>query len=238
MYNGLLMKVFTLTLLAILLGTSPKASAGVIARDFATPGDGLLTYDTVNRREWLDLPETAGAPLAEVMSQMAPGGRLEGFKFAKLADVSDLAASAGVGWTTWTITFDSQPQAPQLVELLGAVVTYSGGVSPDIDIALGLIATDSSASVPTFDDTIFLVVSMVVEEVVFGQNGASLIRTPRGGVLTSGPSPPAPGQPAIAIGNVGPFWLYRAVPEPVGLSLGASALIGPFFARRRRTRTA
>ena len=44
------------TLLLLLLPTS--LNAAVIERDWQTPGDGLLTFDTVNQREWLDLSET------------------------------------------------------------------------------------------------------------------------------------------------------------------------------------
>ena len=34
------------------------AQAAAIERDWKTPGDGLLTYDDVSKRGWLDLTET------------------------------------------------------------------------------------------------------------------------------------------------------------------------------------
>jgi hypothetical protein len=37
---------------------SQSSTAAVVAHDWKTPGDDLLTYDTVNKREWLDLPVT------------------------------------------------------------------------------------------------------------------------------------------------------------------------------------
>jgi hypothetical protein len=72
----MLMRTLALTLLAIVLGISLEARAGIIARDLEAPGDGLITYDTVNQREWLDLPETTGMTLAEVMAQTVSNGRL------------------------------------------------------------------------------------------------------------------------------------------------------------------
>jgi hypothetical protein len=39
----------------VLLG---QARSEVISRGWKTPRDGLLTYDDVNRREWLDLTES------------------------------------------------------------------------------------------------------------------------------------------------------------------------------------
>ena len=42
------------SVLASLLAAN-LCSAAVFERDWKTPGDGLLTYDDVNRREWLDL---------------------------------------------------------------------------------------------------------------------------------------------------------------------------------------
>ena len=44
-------------LYAIVL-VAPSARGAVFERDWKTPGDGLLTYDDVNRRVWLDLPFT------------------------------------------------------------------------------------------------------------------------------------------------------------------------------------
>jgi len=35
-----------------------RCRAAVSDRDWMAPGDGLLTYDDVNQREWLDLSET------------------------------------------------------------------------------------------------------------------------------------------------------------------------------------
>lgn len=94
-------------------------SAAVVERDWKVPGDGLLTYDDMNRREWLDLSLTVlsdqipGADLLEkldyVTDQLAPGGLFEDFTFAKSADVLALATSAGIDISTQSSAINSAP---------------------------------------------------------------------------------------------------------------------------------
>jgi hypothetical protein len=90
---------------------SQAVPAAVLSRDWKMPGDGLLTYDDVNQREWLDLSETLltdqfpgsdPSPLIAremryqfVVSQTASGGLFEGFSVAKSTDVIQFAQSAG-----------------------------------------------------------------------------------------------------------------------------------------------
>lgn len=215
------------------MGAPLQAPADVMAHDLEASGDGLLTYDTINKRQWLDLPLTAGAPLAEVMAYMAPHGKLAEFKFATLADVTDLAKSADVGWTGWSLPFSVEPNAPHLVELLGSVIQSPGGVAPVTNIAMGLIATDIASGVPSFDGTNFHVVSMIVDSVSFGPDGPVLSSTAHGGVFASAPLT-WPSAPNLGSGGVGPFWLYRALPEPGAGQLLIQACLGISAAGCRR----
>ena len=52
------MKLITHLSIVLSLFAINNSSAEVFERDWKTPGDGLLTYDDVNRQEWLDLTET------------------------------------------------------------------------------------------------------------------------------------------------------------------------------------
>lgn len=80
--------------------------AAVLERDWKSSGDGLLTYDTINRREWLDLSQTLlddrfpGTSAEErfqfVVGQTDPGGMFAGFSVARAGDVTELATSAGI----------------------------------------------------------------------------------------------------------------------------------------------
>lgn len=83
---------------------STQIHAAVIERDWKTPGDGLLTYDDVNKREWLDLTESRllrfampGDSLVDVyqavVAETLPGGEYAGFSLAKNEDVLLLAES-------------------------------------------------------------------------------------------------------------------------------------------------
>jgi hypothetical protein len=49
---------FRIAAYLVLTIAATQAEAAVFERDWKTPGDGLLTYDDVNRRVWLDLSET------------------------------------------------------------------------------------------------------------------------------------------------------------------------------------
>ena len=116
--------------LAVLLGSllASWATAAVFERDLVTgSGDGLLTFDDVSNREWLDLTETQlfnfpGDTLEEqyqaVVAQTNPGGIFDDFTVAKEADVFALAESAGID--TSTTNFDTnQAAADSLISLLG-----------------------------------------------------------------------------------------------------------------------
>ena len=125
-YSNLL----TTGLLAGLL--SVEVAAGVIERDWLAPGDGLITFDTVNQREWLDLTVTQGESLEGVASELLPGGRYHGFVHAETQDVIDLAASAGVN-VDCIPRFEDEPLGLQ--NLVGItdhgsfLFIWSGGVS-------------------------------------------------------------------------------------------------------------
>lgn len=94
----------------LLIVSSPIAGGAVISRDWKTPGDELLTYDTVSGREWLDLPYTIEmfpVPLRDpeprfqaVTQAIQPGGLLEGFVLAESSDLIGLAESAGIDVST------------------------------------------------------------------------------------------------------------------------------------------
>jgi hypothetical protein len=139
---------FCLTL-SVLLTCAPLRAA-VFERDWKTEGDGLLTYDDVNRREWLDLSQTIlsdqfpgedPSPFVTrenryqyVVSQTVPGGLFDGFSVAKSLDVIAFAESAGID----TSTLDENTNAAaalSLGELLGFTLEAPNGNK----IAIGLL---------------------------------------------------------------------------------------------------
>jgi hypothetical protein len=122
-------------LAALNLGILANVSdAAMFERDWKTPGDGLLTFDNVNQREWLDLSQTllsdqfAGATTTEryqsVLGELAPGGLFEEFTYANRADVIGLAQSAGINTSTQSNATNAVPTTA-LGQLLGFTVPSS-----------------------------------------------------------------------------------------------------------------
>jgi hypothetical protein len=232
------MRTLIFVLLTCVSGMPHTALGGVISTDLETVGDGLLTYDTINKREWLDLPETSGMRLAEVLAQMEPGGRLEGFQFATLEDVTELAASAGVGWMEpWLLPGNRDARAFDLIGLLGPVFHRTGGVLVDVRASFGLIADENSLGERMFNDTNFCVVNVGLPR-PHSDLVPHIDYSAQGGVFTAGPVdwPSIANLPPMAIGDIGPFWLYRAVPEPCGITL-LSTGVGLLLRARLRCAT-
>ena len=143
------------------------AQAAVFERDWKTPGDGLLTYDDVNQREWLDLSETLlfqfsgdiSDRLAEVIDETAPGGLFAGFSAATAADVMSLSESAGIDTSTNSYAIN-QAASNHLIDLLGATSTFSltdrrtRGFLSDFPNGVRIVATASTEFAGIFDGTI------------------------------------------------------------------------------------
>ena len=111
-------------MLLISLSFVASAGAAVFERDWKTPGDGLLTFDDVNQREWLDLsvsrlnqfPEPR---LENAIIEIAPGGLFEGFTWANRDDIRAFAASGGINISTSSIAVNQSPTT-QVISLLGS----------------------------------------------------------------------------------------------------------------------
>ena len=118
-----------LAICAHLLATTDSGRAAVFERDWKEPGDGLLTYDDVNQREWLDVPESLlldNGTYENVIAQTGPGEKFAGFRAAKSDDVISLAQSAGIDTNTLAVEANALA-AHKLIELLGPTVTLTGG---------------------------------------------------------------------------------------------------------------
>ena len=108
------------------LAVAASLPAAVFERDWKMPGDGLLTYDDVNQREWLDLPVSLlsqfPTPRYEnAVAETAPGGVFEGFTLAKSPDVIALAESAGIDMSTIEYEVNGETIS-RLVGLLGPTI--------------------------------------------------------------------------------------------------------------------
>lgn len=128
-----------LGLVVVFFLSATLSHAAVFERDWedAPPGNGLLTYDDVNQREWLDVTETILADFRgdcdtfeciyqNVLAETAPGGMFPGFLPATGDDVIALAQSAGIDTSTLDFA-TNEVAASELVALLGPTVTSSAG---------------------------------------------------------------------------------------------------------------
>jgi hypothetical protein len=190
---------------------SRPSTAAVISRDWKSPGDGLLIYDTVNKREWLDLSQTilsdqfpGSDPSPQVtrenryqyvVSQTNVGGLFEGFTVGNSADVIALAQSAGIN------TSLLGPANTAGATVLGGLLGFTYESSSASKIAIGLLDEPLNTQ---FGSPI--------------RPGAQIDTTAVQAGMVIGafhfqlPTPPG-------------VMLYRNVPEPNGMALGVMGAI-------------
>lgn len=214
---------------------------GIVEHDFRVPGDGLLTYDEIQNREWLDLTETFGWHLPTLQEALSPGGSLHGFKLAMMADLEGLASAAGVSWIPpWQFPGVEGSESNRLIELVGFI--------PD--------QADDSPGIPTnippgtdYGDIVYLpsgpfgplVGSMGFVADEDGEvSGMAVVVIGSGDLVPGQVSFPLSYQSSGGIfayefeldSNIGPYWLYRNVPEPSAFY--CIALFTGWLATRRR----
>jgi hypothetical protein len=170
--------------------------AAVISRDWKTPGDGLLTYDDVNQREWLDLTESriASFPgttfqqrIENAVAELQPGGKFESFKQAKTLDLRAFSSSAGIDIDSLDFAKNQSPTTI-LIDLVGASVRNVG----------------------------------LVQSYGFLDEPAMIGSLPNVGMLSVDPDTATTGRAGLYFGIPGDLatsantglWLYRVVPEP------------------------
>jgi hypothetical protein len=195
------------------LVSASSLHAAVVEHDWKVPGDGLLTYDTVNKREWLDLSQTilddrfpgtgsyAEAILESryqyVVGQTAAGGLFEGFRVAQSPHARALAGSAGIDISM--LNSANNAATLELGNLLGFTWQLPNGNKS----AIGVI-NELHPLRPDFR----LGAEFVVLSTVAG------LRITNGYPDFSIPPIPPPG-----------VMLYRAIPEPTTLNLLAFLIV-------------
>ncbi len=110
-----------------LVGFVSSGAGAVISRDWKTPGDGLLTYDDVNQREWLDISASMldqfGSRVDEAVAtaklELMPGGVFEGFTLAGREDIDQLVASSGFDGSSYSNSLTTVDQMRHLILLVG-----------------------------------------------------------------------------------------------------------------------
>ena len=194
-----------------------SAQGGVIERDWKIAGDGLLTYDDMNQREWLYLSESLLEQfpgmmpiekLQNAIAELGPGGLFEGFIFAKNDNAVGLAQSAGIDTTTFDFARNATPTAA-LIQLLSPTVTFTHSNNRLLTIGFLDELDNSNEALATF---------FVSPQ--SGPNGDA-------GIIIGGTDFGLPSYLGLM--------LYRnAIPEPEALVLGIQLLLMAFTMRNRK----
>lgn len=198
--------------------------AAVFERDWQTPGDGLLTFDDVNQREWLDLSETIldqflGATLEDkyqsVVAETASGGMFEDFTVAKGNDAEALALSAGIDITTGDFA-TNEIVTRNIIDLLGVTL---------------VVTSERFASFGAVDET----QNVFQRSRQVAANFSISDRSSSGFISTAGFSIDLIGELAN-ITNTGAMLYRKAIPEPgsIVLVFQTSLLLLAVHRRRRR----
>lgn len=200
------------------------AFAGVVSRDLFEPGDGLVTYDSVNEREWLDFYPRDFDSVDELIAEMQPGGRYNDFRFATVDDLRDLATSAGVHFVdegqSRSVVTDGAVQ--ELMGLIEWTVEARNELFGTVFFSGGLVATTTGQQ---------------IEETAFDGTSVFLyLDPPPDPWVLNRPIPPTYGSlfvtdEPLQFGDDPPivdYWLYReaaTVPEPAAMWLALAACV-------------
>ena len=83
-------------MVAAMVVSASGAQASLAVADLLQPGDGLLTIDAQSGVAWLDITETRGLSVGDVIS--ATNWLARGFRFAKSSDLDSLLQQAQSPW--------------------------------------------------------------------------------------------------------------------------------------------
>ena len=208
---------------AALVPFHSTVQAAVFSRDWKAPGDGLLTYDDVNQREWLDLTESrlsmfAGTTFEQrfqnALLQLGPGGIYSGFHAAQSSDALALAQSAGIDTSTFAFSINDAA-TEGLINLVGvSQLLNMGGAA-----SYGLL--DEHSAPPQFPVNVRLTVELFVNPDT-GPDGLAGIYI-------------APGnRDGLASPNNTGIWLFRPIPEPCSSFICAVCMTVVARVNRRR----
>lgn len=75
------------------LVSATHVQAALVERDFAAANDGLLIFDTLTNREWVDVSHTTNMSVNQFFSTSIYAG--QGFQLAKTADITQFFFNAG-----------------------------------------------------------------------------------------------------------------------------------------------
>lgn len=100
------MNIKTVAFIAILISLPNISFAIIVNVDWQSVNDNLITRDTSNGLDWLDLGVTANRSYDDISSQLGAGGEFSGWRYATRSEIISFFDSFGgdsqyyLGWTT------------------------------------------------------------------------------------------------------------------------------------------
>lgn len=82
--------MFSKNSILIAVALAGVMASGSASAELVSAEDGFAVYDTQTSNFWMNLRETAGLSIAELTSEMAVGGKYQGWEFASPDDVYEL----------------------------------------------------------------------------------------------------------------------------------------------------
>jgi len=142
-------KIITLTIATLILGLAVESHASsLMSKDFSTPGDGLLTYDSNTGLSWLDIPLTLNQSYNDIISGYDGYTTAQGFRYASVDEVGILFSDAGVVqgtiWGYWNFSNPYYLASFNLVSLLGVTYPFDGLTTGTYGLTESIVAAGVS----------------------------------------------------------------------------------------------
>lgn len=216
----LLRKPVSTALIALLGLVSASAQAALVERDFASANDGLLIFDSLSNREWVDVTHTTSMSVNQFLTTSIYAGK--GFHLGTTADITQFFLNAGASAVNANGNLNPVSASYAAAVLLNDLMEHQ---SPWLD-------SSGNPWVHGYEDygngTSLTIARFVVGEAIGRPTGTATFDTGTNGTGWSRDT---------THGAVGIFaWRDAAgqVPEPASLALVSIALLGAFSVGRKR----
>lgn len=218
--SHILRKPLLATVLAVLGLISTGAQASLVERDFVAANDGLLIFDSLTQREWVDVTHTTNMSVNQFLTSSIYAGK--GFRLGTTADITQFFLNAGASAVNSNGGFNPVASSHAAATLLNGLMEHD---SPWLDSA----GNPWVHGYEDYGDSSRLTIArFVVGEAIGYTAGTATFDTGTNGT----------GWTRNTIhGAVGIFaWrdASNQVPEPASLALVSLALLGALAVSRQR----
>ncbi len=117
----------TLSLLLLLLSL-PAAATPLISVDDPVWGPGSITRDTISGLEWLDVDLSGGLSHNQLVLELQPGGRFDGWIYADITTALELWVNAGL---PGVICSGCQPRGEQRESVIDLIALAGANAEDD-----------------------------------------------------------------------------------------------------------